>query len=1172
MSARFVVPAETSERQRRASNPRASAWVSANAGSGKTFVLARRVIRILLTGTPASRILCLTFTKAAAATMSNRIFQVLGSWTAMDDAQLTAAIADIEGAPEGGRLAASRLEAARRLFAQAIETPGGLKIQTIHAFCESILQQFPLEADLGGNFEVLDDRLGRELIQQARDQVLVEASAEGAEGRLGAALAVALDEVGEFALDGALQAVIGARAKLRRWMREAGEIEGVVADLGAALGVDGGQTDAGIVAAMLASPEFPDGVLARLVDDMTGGAKTDQTQAERICTARTGTLAAEARLAAWWSVFFTQKDEPKAQRSLATKAIVERHPDFPERAAREVARLSALADARAALAAVRTTAALLTLGDRMIGRYEQSKKARGALDFDDLVARTVDLLSRSEAAAWVQYKLDKGIDHVLVDEAQDTSPEQWEIVRGLTGEFFSGETARKVNRTLFAVGDEKQSIYSFQGAAPDAFSASRREFATRARDADRPFDDVKLNLSFRSTTAVLSSVDKVFADPILRGRILADPTDYTDHTAARAAAPGLVEVWPMIQAEKLEPPEDWTAPIDRASAAAPWVRLAGKIAEEIERLRAPGVVLEGTGEPVAAKDIIVLVRKRGPFVEAMNRVLKERGIPVAGQDRLKLSDHIAVADLLSLGRALALPEDDLSLAEALKSPLFEATDEDLIRIAATRGERESLTAALGRVGADDARLGAMAATLERWRELAGRLPVFELYMRILAADGGRKRFVARLGSEADDVLDEFLALALTADRGPAPSLARFVEGLAEDAPVIKRELDETRDEVRVMTVHGAKGLEAAVVFLVDPGAAPASAKHDPKLVAIETAGRPPGAAPILAWSRGSADPEIVAERRRAHRDAAAAEYLRLLYVAMTRAADRLYVCGHAGLRAPDADCWHRVVETALADEAERIEQADGTAILRWRRGPSVALTAEAKASTTAAPRTDDLPSWIGATPPSEAPARRIVPSSVEERGPPSAVGPDRAIGIGASDGDLDLLRGTLSHKLLEVLPGIPEARRATAAERFVAARGAKLSQEARDRIVAEVTAILGDPDFAAVFGPGSRAEVPIVGRIETTRGEAIEVSGRIDRLAIGATSVLIVDHKTDRVPATDSALSEAHVAQTALYRVLVGRLFPGREIRCAILWTALPRLEEISAARLDAAARRLALS
>ena len=1166
---RFTVPDETTARQRRASDPATSAWVSANAGSGKTFVLSRRVIRILLSGTPASRLLCLTFTKAAAATMSNRIFQVLGSWTQMDDDTLAAEIADLEGAK--GRIAPERLMRARRLFAEAIEAPGGLKIQTIHAFCESILQQFPLEADLGGNFEVLDDRTGRDLIEAARDRVLIEASGRDADPELKAALDTVLATVGEFGLDGALRSVVAARGRIRRWMREAEDLPGMIADVARTLGVRDGDTDAALVAEMLSSPNFPDGHLSALAATMATGKATDLKQAEQLALARDTAYPPEARLDAWWSVFFTKGGTPKAATTLATKAVKDAHPDFLDRAALEVARLEGLADRRAALETLVTTAALLRLGDRMIGRYEAAKKARGALDFDDLVGRTVDLLSRSDAAAWVQYKLDKGIDHVLVDEAQDTSPDQWEIVRGLTSEFFVGETARTARRTLFAVGDEKQSIYSFQGAAPDAFSGSRRDFAKAAEAGERPFDDVSLYLSFRSTTAVLSAVDEVFKDATLCGRLLSDPRDYVPHTAARETAPGLVEIWQMIRAEKVDPPTDWTAPIDRATAAAPWMRLAQAIADEIERLRSPEVRLEGTGLPVSAKDIIVLVRKRGAFVEAMNRVLKERGVPVAGQDRLTLSDHIAVADLLSLARALVLPEDDLSLAEALKSPLLEATDDDLVRIAATRAESESLDAALTRHAATDPRLAAMAERLAHWRDLAARVPAFELFTEILSADGARKRFVARLGSEADDVLDEFLALALVADRGAAPSLARFVEGLTTDAPEIKRELDETRDEVRVMTVHGAKGLEAPIVFLVDPGSPPASARHDPKLVALDVPGKPPGAAQALVWSRGSADPQAIAERRLAHREAAGDEYLRLLYVAMTRAADRLYVCGHTGTRGPDAGCWHALVEKALRPTSEIETLDDGGEILRWRRGPSGPLTAEEKAKA-APPERHALPPWIDRAPPQAPEPRRLVPSDAGETAPPSPVGPTRAIGVGETSGDLELLRGTLTHRLLERLPDLPPETRPRAAERFAATRGGRLPPEIREAMVEEALAVLADPAFAAVFGPGSRAEVPIVGRLTTTRGEEIEVSGRIDRLAVADDTVWIVDHKTDRLRSADPTVSEAYVAQTALYRVLISRLYPGRDVRCALLWTALPRLEEIAPARLDAALRRLSIS
>ncbi|WP_165498160.1 double-strand break repair helicase AddA [Siculibacillus lacustris] len=1174
MTSPFVVPAETIDRQRRASAPESSAWVSANAGSGKTWVLARRVIRLLLAGTPASRILCLTFTKAAAATMSNRVFAELGRWTLLDDEALRSAIAEVEGpAVDRGPRAVARLDRARRLFAEAIETPGGLKIQTIHAFCERILQQFPLEADLGGHFDILDERLERELVAAARDAELVSASRAPLGDPVADALAILLDTVGEFALAGALDAVIAARDDLRNALRAHGDLDGVIAAIRAALAVPDGERDARLVAEMLASPEFPAPVLAELIDTFAGSGRQDAAQAERLRRAVAPTVPANDRLAAWWSVFFTNADAPRATRSLATKAVCERHPDFLDRAARETARLQRLADARAALASATTTAALLRLGDRVVGRYERAKRARGALDFDDLVTRTADLLSRSDAAAWVQYKLDRGIDHILVDEAQDTSPRQWAIVHGLTEEFFAGEGARLGVRTVFAVGDEKQSIYSFQGAEPRRFSESRSTFAARARAVDRPFADVQLNLSFRSTDDVLAAVDRVFEDPALRARLLTDPSDYGTHAAARAGAPGLVEIWPMIVADKEVEPDDWAAPLDRATTAAPWMRLAARIADEIEHLLAPGFRLEGTGRPLGPRDIVVLVRKRGVFVDAINRVLKERGLAVAGHDRLRLTDHIAVADLMALGRTLLLPEDDLALASVLKCPLFDRSDDDLVDLACTdRREGESLTAALHRAADASPAWRAVASRLEDWRERARRLPPFELYARILAADGGRRRFVARLGSEAEDVLDEFLALAAAADRGPAPSLGRFLADLEADAPEIKRELDETRDELRVMTVHGAKGLEAAVVFLVDPGSGPVHAAHDPTLVRLAVPDSPPGAPPVPVWSRGSADPAVVVAARAAHRDAASAEYLRLLYVAMTRAADRLYVCGFAGVRGASPECWHARIAERLLPDAEEVTDAAGTVVAhRWRTGRGIPRPPEPPAPAVAAAN-PDLPAWIDRPPPVVPTILRATPSAHPDAPAAKGRGGPAAAAERAARRELERLRGTLAHRLLEVLPGLAVDRRRAAATRFLAARAAAWPEDARTGLLAEVESVLAAPDFAAVFAAGSRAEVPIVGRLVATDATPIEISGRIDRLAITADAVLLVDFKTDRRPPPVGAPPASHVEQLALYRVLLARLFPGRAIRCALLWTALQRLDEIAPVLLDAAARRLALS
>ncbi len=1175
MSRRLVPPAETVSRQNRASDPGTSAWVSANAGSGKTWVLTQRVIRTLLSGTSADRILCLTFTKAAAANMSNRVFSALGEWATADDEALKEKIAEVEGTRPGD-VPTDRLARARRLFAEAIETPGGLKIQTIHAFCESILKQFPLEADLGGGFDILDDRRTRELVQRAREGVLVAASAEGTAGPLGRALATALEAGGELGLERALTSLIGARDDLARWIREAGDLEAAIAELGRMTGLRDGRDEAGIRAEILASPNLPAADARAHAEASVAGAKTDQDQAARLFAALDETAPAADRVAAWRAVFFTKGGTPKAARSLGTKKILDARPDFLDRAAAEVARLGGLFDELAALASHRASAALLLLGDRVIQAYESAKRARSAVDFDDLVGRTADLLSIRSAAAWVQYKLDKGIDHILIDEAQDTNPRQWRIVSGLAEEFFAGEGARAKRRTIFAVGDEKQSIYSFQGAAPETFTASRRQFETAARGADEPFAGVDLVMSFRSVPAVLSAVDAVFAEPAIRAKILSDATDYTAHTALRADAPGEVAVWPMELPDAVEEPTDWTAPLDAVAATQPHVRLARAIADEIGRLTAPGFRLPGTGARVEHRHVMVLVRKRGPFVDAMNRVLKERGIPVAGQDRLKLADHIAVLDLVALGRVVAMPEDDLSLAALLKSPLVGLDDDALTELAAIgegagrRARSESLSDALARRAEGDPRFAAVAARIARWRDLAARLPTYEFFARVLSADGGRAAFVARLGSEADDVLDEFLAQALDADRGPAPSLSRFVEDLAADSPEIKREMDEARDEVRVMTVHGSKGLEASVVFLVDGGAPPTSATHAPPLLRLP---HPvPGRHAALAWSRGKADPSAFDEAKSHARDAAENEYLRLLYVAMTRAKDRLVICGHAGARGADPGCWHSVAAAALREKAEAIPAADGREVLVWREGPTAPVAHEDEKKAETAPLAAARPAWVDRAPPTPAVPRRLTPSSVGEeeasdRRPRAADMLDAALAPESPE----RLRGILTHRLLEVLPNVAEAARGDVARRHVAAEGARLLPETREEIVAEVEAILADLAFAAVFAAGSRAEAPIAGEIVDAKGGLVSVAGRIDRLAVTGTEVLVVDFKSERTDAERARASEAQVAQLALYRRLLGEIFPGRRVRCAILWTAIPRLDEIETARLDAAARRLTL-
>jgi ATP-dependent helicase/nuclease subunit A len=1162
------IPLETKMRQRRASDPAGSAWVSANAGSGKTYVLSRRVIRLLLSGTPASKLLCLTYTKAAAATMSNRVFGELARWTVMDDEALAREITDIEDSRPSQR----RLEKARRLFAEAIETPGGLKIQTIHAFCEAILHQFPLEADLPGRFEVLDDAGKADLLRQSQMRTLLRATTER-DTPLGAAFADVVDLSGEFGYTQALATMIGKRGEFRRWIQSAGTLDAALGELAAALGLRPGDTADTLQTELLASPHFSLAYVKDLAASLSASSANDIKQAKNL-DIYLSDAGPGVRIAAWQSFLFKKDGEPKQAKSAVTKAVSARYVDFAERFDAETSRVAGLADRLTAIDTFAYTAAVLLLGDAVIGDYEREKRARGALDFDDLIERTVSLLDRSDSAAWVQYKLDRGIDHILVDEAQDTSPAMWTIVERLAEEFFAGIGQRPTNRTLFAVGDEKQSIYSFQGAAPDQFSQKRHAFATRALEGQTGFEDIKLYLSFRSTPDVLAAVDTVFAEGARAG-VVAVPADYENHQALRAYAPGHVEIWPMLRDETSDPPDDWAAPLDLSPTTSSVMRLAARIADEIKSL-IDGPPLPGTGERIRPRDILILVRKRHGFVSAINRVLKDRNVPVAGADRLTLTDHIAVEDLIALGRVMLISDDDLSLACVLKSPLFGWDDERLFDIAYGREDgRVPLWTALAAKAETDPTARLTFAQLSDWRARSDQIPPYEFYARILGADGGRRRFIARLGSEADDVLDEFLAHALAQERTGAAGLAGFLAGLESAQPTIKREMDETRDEIRVMTVHGAKGLEAGIVFLVDAGGAPVSASHAPKLVPLPIPGRDPAREAALGWVRGSGQrPRAVQEALLADRQRAEEEYRRLLYVAMTRAADRLYICGYTKLRGPHADCWHQTIERSLIASGKAVPRlgTDGEPnAYIWRSTDLPPLPSRAAEVASEAPV--EPPDWLQRPPPVAPIIARLTPSTaLEEIGLKDAREPIAAAATLAAARkplEVELLRGTLVHKLLEVLPDVPLAERGRAAHAYLERAGAALDPEQRDAIAAEVAVILSDPDFAGLFAPGSRAEVPIVGEVAMPDGRRYAVSGQIDRLAVTDAHLLILDYKTNRQPPRD--VPEPYLVQMALYRQLLREIFPGRTIRAAVLWTAAPRIAEIPSATLDTVAKNLSI-
>lgn len=1148
---------ETLARQGEAADPQRSAWVSANAGTGKTKVLTDRVIRLLLAGTQPEKILCLTFTKTAAAEMANRLFERLGRWTALDNVTLLKELRELEGVD----IDADQLNPARRLFARALETPGGLKIQTLHGFCQSVLERFPLEAGVAPGFKVLDDASARVLLRDAELALYGDAVSEP-DGALGKALTRLAARYDAPAFSDLMRQVLGRKQDIAEFIIRVGGTDRLEADLRAQLGLPSAGDAGDLIEASLADIARLEPELHEAAARLGEGTATDKKNGEKLLAF----LAQADRALAYEeyeSLYLTGTGDPRKR--LMTKKPAEAFPHVVELLTSEQGRVVDVRENLRRLVTLHMTLDVVSVGDAFIQHYESAKARRGVLDYDDLIRRTGDLVSPVGASAWVHYKLDGGIEHILVDEAQDTSPGQWRVVEALAQEFFSGASAfqerSEVSRTMFAVGDEKQSIYSFQGAEPGMFAQKRAEFRGQVEDAGLAFSELDLILSFRSTAEVLASVDAVFADPAHAQGLTATGT-VPLHEADRVAEPGLVELWPAVRPEEKDDTDPWDAPLDSVSRKAPRAIVAHDIAAQIAHwLETKEPVLPG-GAPIEAGDILILVQRRNTFVDEMIRALKLKGIPVAGRDRMVLTDQIAVMDLMALAEFALLPEDDLTLATVLRSPFAELSEEDLFHLSQKRSG--TLWEAL-RARAEEPAFEKAAAFLG---EVLARVEVLRPYEFFVAALGlsaafetsGRERLLRRLGPEAGDPIDEFLSHALQFEQLEPPSLQGFLAWVRGDQAEIKRDFDHAPKEVRIMTVHGAKGLEGCIVFLPDTCAL-ATTRSDPPLMGFGATGERGllfGMAKDEADSLGRGVKEELRERR-------LEEQRRLLYVAMTRARDRLYITGYETTRERPDGCWYSLMEESLTPIMASATRFDGAPVLRLEREGDGSVEVQEAASEGAAQVASAKPSpqWINEAVSPEPPPRRFAPSqlgaALEEEVPAFSEPP--VLSPLSERGQDRFKRGLAVHRLLELLPALPASSRKAAASAYLEdpARGFDAEQAAL--IASEVMAVLEDAAFAAIFAEGSIAEAPVAGVLP---GTDIHLNGSIDRLVITDKEILIVDYKTNRPPPVQvEELAPVYVMQMAAYRGLLAALLPGRPVRAALLWTDGPRLMEIPSTLMD---------
>jgi ATP-dependent helicase/nuclease subunit A len=1120
--------------QQQASDPAASVWVNASAGSGKTTILTNRVIRLLLQGVPPQKILCLTFTRAAAAEMASRINEKLSTWATCTEDDLRKSLDELQDEEP----AITQLNLARTLFAYVIACPGGMRIRTIHSFCQEILGRFPIEAGLPPHFTVIEETDRTQLLNDIQAEVLQDITTTE-NHHLSPSLSTIATGLGETSFDKALKSFVEKSAQIEQAAHTFGGVDEVIHNIRAELELCPEDSKESLIRAAVDDQNFP-------VDELRMAAKTVLEK----CTKKF-TQHAESQL----EFFAAAVDKriilfEKYQRSFLTgeqelrkqfmnDEVGEDYPDLNEVCHQEALRLQKLLQKLDNFHIACTTEALLRIGGAIIARYKTRKRSIAALDYSDMINHTRDVLTHKDMAAWVLYKLDEGIDHILVDESQDTSPAQWDIIAALSDEFFAGHGAKEdQHRTLFVVGDEKQSIYSFQGADPDVFQRKRRDFSQQLIGVHSQLRQLSPNISFRSAPAILNAVDAIFAQDNARVGVAMEPTKHYVAAPRNNKPPkiGHVEIWNLCANTKTKKDSTpWIIADQYSGEDDPERDLAEQIAVKIKTL-CRDEVFPDTGERIQPADIMILLRKRGSFASTMVRALKRHGVPVTGVDQMRLMQQLSVMDALALVRFVLLPDDDLNLATIVRGPLLNKTEDDLMKIAIGRSGTLWENLQLNTDFAD------CVIYLSEKLRVADATTPFAFIAGILnepcpsSVISGRHALWARLGVDALDPLDELLNEAEHFGQRHAPSLQNFLHWIETADKTIKREMDKGSGQVRLMTVHGAKGLEAPIVFLPDTNSIPRTQDVPNLLWSSEglpfyTTKIPKGGVAARLWS----------DARNKQMD----EYRRLFYVALTRAINRIYICGWEPNRTEKTrdNNWYHLALSGLQPLNQMVATQDPMPLVHFADSPTTKpLTLSRQRETINQLQIED---WLRRKVLDE---ENALENLAAANATPATASPDYAFA-----------RGRIIHRMLQSLPDIVFEKRAAVAARFLANPQLDLKGEQQDEIAKEVLALLHHPDHAALFGMESRAEVPLAGIINDRT-----VSRQVDRLCLVDNQVWIVDYKTNRPPPLNKTdTPRPYRQQLAEYRALLREIYPNRAVRCFLLWTYAPALVELEDADLQ---------